>query len=83
MLKSWWDSWIVTLDVLKYLTKISIKSIDISWIVTLDVLKLLQIIAGYRWQHCLIVTLDVLKYALCIIRTLSIPLNSNIRCIEI
>ena len=39
MLKSWWDSWIVTLDVLKYLTKISIKSIDISWIVTLDVLK--------------------------------------------
>ena len=55
-----------------------------SWIVTLDVLKSVYDYhngsSGYRW----IVTLDVLKFFMNIdLPEPVLPLNSNIRCIEI
>ena len=57
-----WNSWIVTLDVLKFVLVVLILMIFLCWIVTLDVLKSLSDLYQQTNDNCWIVTLDVLKY---------------------
>mgnify|MGYP004652598343 CR=1 FL=1 len=77
------NCWIVTLDVLKFKSIWYTRMCRSGWIVTLDVLKSFMIdkldIFPLRW----IVTLDVLKCTRIERSDSGLPLNSNIRCIEI
>ena len=76
------QSWIVTLDVLKLIRQLSIRDRQRGWIVTLDVLKLVTPHFLYAVMFGWIVTLDVLKLERTNDDVSDLVLNSNIRCIE-
>ena len=74
------SSWIVTLDVFKYLSAAVLRHI-VGWIVTLDVFKFQKASFLTPVARCWIVTLDVFKFVSDTRVDSNYKLNSNIRCI--